>query len=127
MTDKIDNLISSDRSIVQSSNLNEEVSDIKKSQASTNSTKPKILNGSKENLKTFNSKIRRVKFKNKVDIVDVECWKMYNADQTADENYDALFTDFEKDDKEKANKDDKNNNKKRNSKKDTVSCSCIII
>ena len=103
---------------------------IKKPQTTRNNIKPKTLLGSKQNLNSSNNKTKKVKFNNKVEVIDVECWKIYNAEQTADENFDAFFTDFEKEDKEKINKEEKknnNNNNKRNTKKDTISCTCTII
>ena len=71
---------------------------------------------------------KKVKFNENVDFINVECWKMYNIEQTADENFEAFFIDNEKDDKENLNKEEeKNNNKKKNKgKDDTISCTCII-
>jgi len=132
---KVDNLIHSkdDENLIKKSNLKEQVNNInniKKPQTTRNSIKPKTLLGSKQNLNSSNNKTKKVKFNNKVEVIDVECWKIYNAEQTADENFDAFFTDFEKEDKEKINKEEKknnNNNNKRNTKKDTISCTCAII
>ena len=130
---KIDNLINSkdDENLIKRSNLKEQVNDInniKKSQTTRNQIKPKTLRGSKQNSNSSNNKTRKVKFNSKVEVINVECWKIFNAEQTADENYEAFFTDFEKEDKEKINKEEKNNyNKKRNAKKDTISCTCVII
>ena len=130
---KIDNLINSkdDENLIKRSNLKEQVNDInniKKSQTTRNQIKSKTLRGSKQNLNSSNNKARKVKFNSKVEVINVECWKIFNAEQTADENYEAFFTDFEKEDKENINKEEKNNyNKKRNAKKDTISCTCVII
>ena len=130
---KIDNLIYSkdDENLIKRSNLKEQVNDInniKKSQTTRNQIKSKTLRGSKQNLNSSNNKARKVKFNSKVEVINVECWKIFNAEQTADENYEAFFTDFEKEDKENINKEEKNNyNKKRNAKKDTISCTCVII
>ena len=132
---KVDNLIHSkdDENLIKKSNLKEQVNNInniKKPQTTRNNIKPKTLLGSKQNLNSSNNKTKKVKFNNKVEVIDVECWKIYNAEQTADENFDAFFTDFEKEDKEKINKEEKknnNNNNKRNTKKDTISCTCAII
>ena len=132
---KVDNLIHSkdDENLIKKSNLKEQVNNInniKKPQTTRNNIKPKTLLGSKQNLNSSNNKTKKVKFNNKVEVIDVECWKIYNAEQTADENFDAFFTDFEKEDKEKINKEEKknnNNNNKRNTKKDTISCTCTII
>ena len=132
---KVDNLIHSkdDENLIKKSNLKEQVNNInniKKPQTTRNNIKPKTLLGSKQNLNSSNNKTKKVKFNSKVEVIDVECWKIYNAEQTADENFDAFFTDLEKEDKEKINKEEKknnNNNNKRNTKKDTISCTCAII
>ena len=63
---------------------------------------------------------RKVKFGHKVEIIDVECWKAYNLEQTAEENIEAYFYD---DNDIKANiKTDKKKDRKGN-----VSCTCNII
>ena len=78
---------------------------------------------------------KKVKINDKVHIIDVECWKKYNLEQTADENYEE-FVKMELENKkneENGNKNDKNNkNNKNNAKRvkgknGNVSCTCIII
>ena len=117
-----------DESLLKTSKLTEEENyqKIRKSKTLRNSTKPKTLRSSSKNLKASLTNRRKVKFNEKIEFINIECWKIYNAEQTADENFEAIFVDYEKDDKEKLN-NDKNDNKKRNSKKDTISCTCIII
>ena len=130
---KADNLIDSkdDENLIKKSNLKEQVNDInniKKPQTTRNNIKPKTLIGSKQKLNSSNNKTKKVKFNNKVEVIDVECWKIYNAEQTADENFEAFFNDFEKEDnKEKIIKEEKKNNNKRNPKKNTITCTCEII
>ena len=102
----------------------------RKSKNVRNSAKPKTIRGSiKKDEKDNNNNTKKVKFNENVDFINVECWKMYNIEQTADENFEAFFIDNEKDDKENLNKEEeKNNNKKKNKGKDeTISCTCIII
>ena len=78
---------------------------------------------------------KKVKINDKVDIIDVESWKKYNLEQTADENFEEfLKVEYENENKEEnGNKNDKNstNNKKNSkrirSKNGNVSCTCIII
>ena len=81
------------------------------------------------NLKeSYNNNSRKVKFNDKIEFIEVECWKSYNLEQTADENFDAFFMDGEKEDKEnKDNKNKEDKNKKRNKDKGNISCTCIII
>ena len=69
-------------------------------------------------------KKKRVKFTDKIIFIDVECWKKYNAEQTADENFEGF--NEEEENKEKENKKNDNNNNKRN-KKDNVFCTCNIV
>ena len=69
-------------------------------------------------------KKKRVKFTDKIIFIDVECWKKYNAEQTADENFEGLNEEEEVNEKE--NKKNDNNNNKRN-KKDNVFCTCNIV
>lgn len=73
-------------------------------------------------------KKKRVKFIDKITFIDVECWKKYNVEQTADENY-YDGNDDEEDESEAKNEtnDKNNNNKKRKNKKDNVVCTCIVI
>ena len=79
----------------------------------------KSLKDSIKNSDETNSK-RKVKFGHKVEIIDVECWKAYNLEQTAEENIEAFFYD---DNDIKANiKTDKRKDRKGN-----VSCTCNII
>ena len=75
---------------------------------------------------------KKVKINDKVDIIDVECWKKYNLEQTADENFEEfLKMEYENENKEEnGNKNDKNNkknNKRVRSKNGNVSCTCIIL
>ena len=81
---------------------------------------------------------KKVKINDKVDIIDVESWKKYNLEQTADENFEEfLKMEYENENKEetgdKNDKNDKNNaNNKKNIKRvrgrnGNVSCTCIII
>ena len=71
------------------------------------------------------AKKKRVKFTEQIIFIDVECWKKYNAEQTADENFDGINEEEENNEIEKK-KDDNNNNNKRN-KKDNVFCTCNIV
>ena len=121
-----------DENILKNSIEKNGENDIKarKSKNVRNSAKPKTIRGSiKKDEKDNNNNTKKVKFNENVDFINVECWKMYNIEQTADENFEAFFIDNEKDDKENLNKEEeKNNNKKKNKGKDeTISCTCIII
>ena len=69
------------------------------------------------------AKKKRVKFTEQIIFIDVECWKKYNAEQTADENCDEIN---EEEINELKNKNNDNNNNKRN-KKDNVFCTCNVV
>ena len=73
-------------------------------------------------------KKKRVKFIDKITFIDVECWKKYNMEQTADENFDD-GNEEEEDDVEIKNETNEksNNNKKRKNKKDNVVCTCNVV
>ena len=76
---------------------------------------------------TNDIKKKRVKFIDKITIIDVECWKKYNMEQTADENFYDNNEDEEEDVEVKNETNDKTNNKKKKNKKDNVVCTCNII
>ena len=72
-----------------------------------------------------NKKTKRVKFVDKAIIIDVDCWKEYNYEQTAGENFEEYMEELQKNE----NKNDKNtpNNQRNQSKKENVTCTCNII
>ena len=92
------------------------------------------ISGSKK-YKTSKLSNKIVKFKEKPIIIEVECWKQYNLEQTADENFENYIDEImEKDNKEnkdiKDNKENNNNgnNKKRSKgKSENITCTCHII
>ena len=55
----------------------------------------------------------------------MECWKAYNFEQTADENFDAFFYEENDDKNKKGNNTNTDDKKKKN--KEEISCTCIII
>lgn len=70
-------------------------------------------------------KEKKVKFFEKVIYIDVECWKKYNEELTAEENFDDIEKEDENNDNVIMEKNDKNN--KKNRKKDNIACTCILI
>ncbi len=67
-------------------------------------------------------KKKKVKFSGEIIFIDVECWKKYNMEQTADENFEEEINEEENNEKGK-NKNDK----KYNKKKDNIICTCNLI
>ena len=79
---------------------------------------------------------KKVKINNNIEIIDVESWKKYNLEQTADENFEELMKieyENEKEGKENGNKtntndkNNKNNIRRVKGRQGNVSCTCIII
>ena len=101
--------------------------DIKKSKTHKSPNKLRKIENKEQ---ITNSK--KVKINKKIEIIDVECWKQYNLEHTANENLEEfLIMEYENNKKkeEEKNKNNKNvNNIKRVRGKDgTISCTCIII
>ena len=71
------------------------------------------------------AKKKRVKFTEQIIFIDVECWKKYNEELTADENF-TFQNDGENDDNNKNNSQNNDSNK-RNKKKDNIVCTCNVI
>ena len=71
---------------------------------------------------------KKVKFIESPKIIDVECWKKYNLEQTADENFEDYLEEIQNNEKNNnQNKKDKQNKQKNKSKSDTITCTCNII
>ena len=76
------------------------------------------------------SNSKKVKINKKIEIIDVECWKQYNLEQTANENLEELLImEYENKKTDKNNKNNNNENKIKRvrGKEGNVSCTCIII
>ena len=87
------------------------------------SSERKNINNNKNNSNSKKSK--KVQISDKVEYIEVECWKKYNYEMTAEENFDDFNDDeINKDDNEKNNN---NNDKGKNKKKDNIVCTCILI
>ena len=90
-----------------------------------------LISSDRNNLANNNNKEKKkkkVKFSGEIIFIDVECWKKYNMEQTADENYYDGNEDEEDESEVKNETNDKSNdNKKRKNKKDNVVCTCIVI
>ena len=71
---------------------------------------------------------KRVKFIEKPKIIDVECWKKYNLEQTADENFDDYLEEIENSqNNDKKNKKINQKKESNKSKSDTITCTCNIM
>ena len=74
-----------------------------------------------------NKNSKKVNFSDKVEIIDVECWKKYNLEQTADENIENYLEDLERNEEQETKKSKTNKSKRTKSKTDNVFCTCILI
>ena len=78
--------------------------------------------------KTQNKK--KVKFTSEVIIINVECWKEYNMEQCADENFDNINEEennIENNEENNNNSNNNNNVRKKRTKSNNVVCSCNLI
>ena len=137
--DKLENMsFTAEESNLNQENKNSDNSGkIKKSKTIRSSLKmkKKRKNHHRSNSCEIITNSKKVKISDKVDIIDVESWKKYNLEQTADENFEEfLKMEYENESKEEnGNKTDKNNeNNKKNGKRvrgknGNVSCTCILI
>ena len=74
-----------------------------------------------------NKNSKKVRISDKVEIIDVECWKKYNLEQTADENIENYLEELERKDEQETKKSKNSKNKRTKSKTDNVFCTCILI
>ena len=102
--------------------------DIKKSKTHKSPNKLRKIENKEQ---ITNSK--KVKINKNIEIIDVECWKQYNLEQTANENLEEIMIMEYENNKKKEKENNKNNNnnenriKKIRSKEGNISCTCLII
>ena len=125
--EKLNNSFVSDDEANNAKNTNDDIGPIRKSKTVKNPTKIKAKKESKKKQKESIENKRKVKFNNDIQIIDVESWKKYNLEQTADENFGAFLYEESEDDKDKTKKDKKNNIKKIKEREGNVSCTCNIF
>ena len=126
--EKLNNSFVSDDEANNAKNTNDDNEPIRKSKTVKNPTKIKTKKESKKKKKESIENKRKVKFNNDIQIIDVESWKKYNLEQTADENFSAFLYEEEcDDDKNKTKKDKKSNIQKIKEREGNVSCTCNII
>ena len=80
-------------------------------------------------ISTYNSKknSKKVKIIDNIEIIDVECWKKYNLEQTVDDNIEDYLEEIERNEEVNNKKPKNNNNKRTKSKTENVTCTCILI
>ena len=74
-----------------------------------------------------NKNSKKVKISDKVPIIDVECWKKYNLEQTADENIEDYLEELERNEEQETKKSKNSKNKRTKSKTDNVFCTCNLL
>ena len=92
---------------------------------SASNANKKLSNKLKQINSITKTKTKKVKFNKEIIIIDVECWKKYNLEQTADEPED-IDVNFDEDNIEKK-EEKKNKNKRKNDKDNNIACTCLII
>ena len=91
--------------------------------------KKKLNNKLKQTLQSPNPK-KKVKINDDITIIDIECWKEYNLEQTADENNEEFNVETNNNEDtniKKKEKKNKSKGKKNNNKENNISCTCLII
>ena len=92
---------------------------------SASNANKKLSNKLKQINSITKTKTKKVKFNKEIIIIDVECWKKYNLEQTSDEPED-IDVNFDEDNIEKK-EEKKNKNKRKNDKDNNIACTCLII
>ena len=95
----------------------------------TPNAKKKLSNKLKQTLQSPNPK-KKVKINDDITIIDIECWKEYNLEQTADENNEEFNVETNNNEDtniKKKEKKNKSKGKKNNNKENNISCTCLII
>ena len=91
--------------------------------------KKKLSNKLKQTLQSPNPK-KKVKINDDITIIDIECWKEYNLEQTADENNEEFNVETNNNEDTNIKKKEKKNKgkgKRNNNKENNISCTCLII
>ena len=91
--------------------------------------KKKLNNKLKQTLQSPNPK-KKVKINDDITIIDIECWKEYNLEQTADENNEEFNVETNNNEDtniKKKEKKNKSKGKRNNNKENNISCTCLII
>ena len=95
----------------------------------TPNAKKKLSNKLKQTLQSPNPK-KKVKINDDITIIDIECWKEYNLEQTADENNEEFNVETNNNEDTNIKKKEKKNKgkgKRNNNKENNISCTCLII
>ena len=95
----------------------------------TPNAKKKINNKLKQTLQSPIPK-KKVKINDDITIIDIECWKEYNLEQTADENNEEFNVETNNNEDtniKKKEKKNKSKGKRNNNKENNISCTCLII
>ena len=91
--------------------------------------KKKLNNKLKQTLQSPIPK-KKVKINDDITIIDIECWKEYNLEQTADENNEEFNVETNNNEDtniKKKEKKNKSKGKRNNNKENNISCTCLII
>ena len=124
------NILIDDSIDIKQQNKNRKNNKNENLQKNYNDNKFKLKNKNTKTLMSdFNSKknSKKVKIIDNIEIINVECWKKYNMEQTVDDNIEDYLEEIERNE-ELNNKKPKNiNNKRSKSKTENVTCTCVLI
>jgi len=127
---KKNNILIDDSIDIKQQNKNRKNNKNENLQKNYNDNKFKLKNKNTKTLMSdFNSKknSKKVKIIDNIEIINVECWKKYNMEQTVDDNIEDYLEEIERNE-ELNNKKPKNiNNKRSKSKTENVTCTCVLI
>ena len=127
---KKNNILIDDSIDIKQQNKNRKNNKNENLQKNYNDNKFKLKNkNTKTLMSAFNSKknSKKVKIIDNIEIINVECWKKYNMEQTVDDNIEDYLEEIERNE-ELNNKKPKNiNNKRSKSKTENVTCTCVLI
>ena len=127
---KKNNILIDDSIDIKQQNKNRKNNKNENLQKNYNDNNFKLKNkNAKTLMSAFNSKknSKKVKIIDNIEIINVECWKKYNMEQTVDDNIEDYLEEIERNE-ELNNKKPKNiNNKRSKSKTENVTCTCVLI
>jgi len=127
---KKNNILIDDSIDIKQQNKNRKNNKNENLQKNYNDNNFKLKNkNAKTLMSAYNSKknSKKVKIIDNIEIINVECWKKYNMEQTVDDNIEDYLEEIERNE-ELNNKKPKNiNNKRSKSKTENVTCTCVLI
>ena len=127
---KNNNILIDDTFDIKEQNKNRKNNKNENLQKNYNDNNFKLKNkNTKSLMSAYNSKknSKKVKIIDNIEIIDVECWKQYNLEQTVDDNIEDYLEEIERNEELNNKKPKNSNNKRSKSKTENVTCTCVLI